>query len=219
MLLTITGPLCSGKYTLASRVLNAIANSIELKMVTDSKPYHSSFYQHVSASEFDAMDDMLITCNTEYRFGISRKTLTEATLNVDCLYVMVCAHTDVVALSKLMPKLNTPSLCVYLHCRINELLKRLADRQQHLSPTDLHNYMQNIYADHNAIYTLLENTSIARSGFTAVIPMNSGFTSCEDYKELVVDPLIAILDSFRIYKNMRKFHTKRHSLGVVKYAD
>lgn len=220
MLIVITGAACSGKNTLAQRVLAHVEDSLELKVMTDSCPYYGSSYCHVDRATFDAVEDMLVlNSDGEYRYGISKSALQMALINVDMTNVLVCGHDDVAALSRLAPSLNTSSICAYVHCNVAELVKRLSKRTMVLSPDEIYAQLQTIYADHNSIYASLEDSSIASNGFTAVIPINSGSTTSTFYQTLIVDPLLAILDSFSIYKNMRQFRSMKNSLGALKHAD
>lgn len=220
MLIVITGAACSGKGTLAAKVLSHVEDSTELKVMTDACPYYGSSYDHVTCEQFSAVPDMLILNATGYsRYGISKSALQLALINVDTAYVLVCGHEDVILLSRLAPSLNTTSICAYLHCSPAELIKRLTKRQMRLNTEEAYEQLQTIYDDHNSVYAILEDMSIASSGFTAVIPINSGSTSNSFYQALIVDPLIAILDSFSIYKNMRQLRSTKNSLGALKHAD
>jgi hypothetical protein len=170
---------------------------------------------------FQAVPDMLVLFNNGvYKTGVSFAHLSHSVFGFDNIAIIRCNYDEAVSLSKIAPKLNTSSVCVFLHARTSELLCRLHERnkKKHITPDECYEIVQEIYEDHNRYFVTLEENSLANSGFTAVLPVNTGATKKDTYVNLIVQPILSMFESLTVYKNMRKMRNNPQ-VGVLRYAN
>lgn len=223
MLLIVTGSVCSGKHTLTNRVLSQPDTKL-ISLLSTEPEHFGSYHSQVTDATFDDISDMVVLqSDYGYRSGISRSALVNQLTEVDKVSVVMCSVVEALALSRLAPSLNTASVCVYLHCRQSELIRRLSQKQRlhPMIPIDCYRAICEIYENHNAQYGKLEDQSIYGNGFTSVMPINTGKASDSTYQAMIIEPLLSILESFSVYKNMRKYRRQKQStlLEVLKYAN
>lgn len=223
MLLVLTGPSCSGKSTLANRVLHT-SDARLLNLSSTECETLGTTHITVTDSTFDSVADMLVLRNDDTcRSGISRSELCLAVADVDKIVVITCNVQEALALARIAPGLNTPSICAFLHCKPIELIRRLHSKQRlnRLDEETCYRSICEIYEDHNSNFIQLEDLSLSGNGFTSVLPINTGKAPAVNYQALVVDPLMAVLDSLSVYKNMRKMRFQQNTslLEVLKHAN
>lgn len=210
MLLVLTGASCSGKTTLLQHVLNR-------KGVQEIRLLSTAFCKdtiHVSEDQFNAVEDMVLLSDGEYKTGISLSTLSSLSNDI---HILQCSYEEAMALSTVASKLNTSSVCVFLHCCVSELLCRLHDKlKAGTASSECCDMINEIYADHNMAFVRLENQTIEESGFTAVLPINTGSTM-ETYVSKIVKPLFSLFDAMSVYKNMKALRYSPERL--MKYAN
>jgi len=218
MLLVITGASFTGKRTLATKIVEKLPDVVLLDIDTTCVTERTG-YRQVDGDVFseNADDYIMFPSDDGNKYGISKKHLDIECQDATKVVVIVCRYNDALILSRYAPRLNISSVCAYLHCRQSELLQRLCDSNAPASQCYMQ--VQSIYRNHNLDYLKLENLSINSNGFTSVLRINSGASPIEFYTSMIIDPLMAIIESFSVYKNMRKLCNVQHTLGVTNYAN
>lgn len=194
MLLVLTGVACSGRSTLLSHILKY--EGVQEIRLLSTVPRDG--YEYVPDELFDSVPDLLVLHRGDYRTGVSRSVLPTHEVGI-----IRCSYDEAKHLSMVAPSLNTASICVFLHCGISELLCRLHERLKRSdSAESCEELIREIYEDHNMAFVELENNAINQQGFNAVLPVNTSVPTSESYKDLILNPLMAIFDSLNVYKNM-----------------
>lgn len=205
MIVVVTGAVYSGRTTMARAVLDNVEESIQVPIVTTrSRRFldkEKLSYVQVSEDEFSAMEkDGEFIGVSEYgtdRYGIRKSDIPNKPHD-DKVYVVMCDAATATVLGRYLREIDTPGICVYMHCSVRAMLFRMAIMNDS-NGIDDHDLIQDIYGDHAIKYSNLHAEADAKEGFIRVIPVNSDSMSYRSYPANVVDPVISILRTYNFH--------------------
>lgn len=197
MLVTLTGPSCSGRSTLARFILREADGARRVRVYSTCQS--NLFCEHISASELERMSrTKAIALHTQCcgeSVGISDATL-DGIASSSRISVAVLNFSTALAMGRAMRERGHPSVCYYLHCGRQELLERAAERVRRdaYGPESQHSWMHDIYSDHSARFSRLERDSLSGMGYDAVFHLNTERVPETSYALTVLKPIQAMRD-------------------------
>lgn len=203
MVIVITGATGSGKTTLGNCLYESVPytrNSVSTTTRTKGKGEIEGFdYFFVDRPEFERMvADGEMVEHVEYDgnlYGTSKAALTSAGSAPDTVAVVVCEINGAKMLGPFLRSQGIPCICVYMHCRQVELVRRITERgRTEIAGDSLsHARLTDIYDDHSAHFGYLNRNSGRRRSYHKVISVDSGKITPEQYPTVTIPNLLECL--------------------------